>query len=196
MFRKVKVKSFYNKPMRVLVHPCCLWGLLERILYCSVGTLPSISVFVFWEDQPLSQSVARLKMNRNGMVATDPTELLGNFSYTGDDVLPSILFFVSCSFLHFTGTCGKATCLCCLAFSLPSSLMGLFSAWWFRVRMRPRLCLVGGRKQVLFHVVWLPVHFYVQMSAFLDQGDQAIVLRNPMSKLLVVHSVDMCCECL
>lgn len=103
---------------------------------------------------------------------------------------------LSCSFLHFTGTCKEATCLCCLAFSLPSSLMGLFSAWWFRVLMRPRLCLVGGRKQVSFHVVWLPVHFYVQMSAFLDQGDQAIVLHNSLSELLVVHGVDMCCECL
>lgn len=30
----------------------------------------------------------------------------------------------------------------------------------------------------------------------LDQGDQAIVLHNPMSELLVVHGVDMCCECL
>lgn len=167
--------------MRVLVHPCCLWGLLERILYGSVATLPSISVFVLCVDQPLPQCVARLKMNRNGKVDTDSTELLENINYTGEDVLPSILFFVSCSFLHFTGRCMEATCLCCLDFSLPSYLMGLFSAWWFRVRVRPRLCLVGGRKQVLFHVVWHPVYFYVQMSAFLDQGDQTTVLHNPMS---------------
>lgn len=103
-------------------------------------------------------------MNRNRKVAAYPTERLGNTSKAGDDnVLSTFLFLVCRVPFCITGRCGEATCLCYLAFSLTSSLMGLFSARWLRVLMRPRLCLVGGRKQVSLHV--LPVHFYFRLFA-------------------------------
>lgn len=85
-------------------------------------------------------SVARLEMNRNVMLVKGSLQFLQNIRKAWGDVLVLFLFLVRAFLFCFSikAMFGqthilKSLLMCRFTFSLPSSLVGTFSVWWFQV---------------------------------------------------------------